>query len=54
MRRFCFIGLACLLPGALGAQESEVETPSKPQLSPDKKWEYRILNDDIAALVKVG
>lgn len=52
MRRFCLVGLVCLLPWALGAQESEAE--SKPQLSPDKKWEYRILNDDMAALVKVG
>ena len=52
MRRFYFIGLACLLPCALGAEDAE--TPAKPQLSPDKKWEYRILNGDMTALVKAG
>jgi hypothetical protein len=52
MRTIYFVGLACLLPCALGAQESEAER--KPELSPNKKWEYRILNDDMAALVKVG
>ena len=52
MRRIYFVGLACLLACALGAQEPDTEL--KPQLSPDKKWEYRILNDDMAALVKVG
>ena len=52
MRRIYFVALVCLLPCALGAQEPETE--SKPQLSPDKKWEYRILNDDMAAVVKVG
>jgi hypothetical protein len=52
MRTIYFVGLACSLPCALGVQEPETE--SKPQLSPNKKWEYRILNDDMAALVKVG
>ena len=47
-----FVALVWLLPCALAAQEPQAER--KPQLSPDKKWEYRILNDDMAALVKVG
>lgn len=51
MRRFCLFALACLWPCFLRAQDSEA--PHQPILSPDKNWEYRVVNDT-AVLVKAG
>ena len=51
MRRFYLLVLACLLPCVLRAQDSEAQP--KPILSPDKNWEYRVV-DDTAVLVKAG
>jgi hypothetical protein len=51
MRRFCLLVVVCLWPGLLRAQDSETE--HKPILSPDKNWEYRVV-DDTAVLVRAG
>ena len=52
MRRFCLLVLACLLPCVLRAQDSEAQP--KPILSPDKNWEYRVVDADTAVLVRAG
>jgi hypothetical protein len=51
MRKIYLLALACLWPCVLGAQDSEAEP--KPILSPDKIWEYRVV-DETAVLVKTG
>ena len=51
MRQLPFLVLACLLPGVLRGQDPEA--PPKPTFSPDKKWEYRVV-EDAAALVRAG
>jgi hypothetical protein len=52
MRRICLVALLCFAACDVCAQNSETE--KKPALSPDKKWEYRIINGDTVALVKAG
>jgi hypothetical protein len=51
MRRFHLFALVGLLPCVLSAQNSEMQR--KPIFSPDKNWEYRVV-DDTAVLVKAG
>lgn len=52
MRRFYLLALVCLLPCVLRAQDSEGQ--HKPILSPDKNWEYRVVDAETAVLVRAG
>jgi hypothetical protein len=52
MRGFYLLVLVCLSPCVLRAQDSEAQP--KPILSPDKNWEYRVVDADTAVLVKAG
>jgi hypothetical protein len=52
MRRFYLLVLVCLLPCVLPARDSEAQR--KPILSPDKNWEYRIVDADTGVLVRAG
>lgn len=52
MRRVYLLVLVCLLPCVLRAQDSEAQ--HKPLLSPDKNWEYRVVDADTAVLVRAG
>jgi hypothetical protein len=52
MRRVGWIALVCL--AALGLRAQDPPAEKKPALSPDKKWEYRVINGETVALVKAG